>query len=111
MYFILQNFDEVLSVLENNKENLGIEFIKGRTINQFTGDGKNSNHLMVLNKDGEHDYSHGSIYEQYDAKFIGTCIPLLLNHEAKSYFHLEERLSEWINYIVQKKKLCIWKIC
>lgn len=34
---------------------------------------------------------------------LGSCIPLVLNHEAKVQYFLKMNVSRWINYIVQKR--------
>lgn len=47
--------------------------------------------------------SLGAVYEKYNAEFIGTCIPLVLNHEAKAKYRLQINVNNWINYIVKKR--------
>lgn len=95
----LPNYDQVLSELEKDKQRLGVKFVESQITNLSNNVTESRKHLMVL-KD---NVNLGSLQKKYEAKFIGTCIPLVLNPEAKSHFRLEERLSQWICYIVQKR--------
>lgn len=87
----LPNYDEVLTALENAKNHLKIDFLRATTahiddISDIEGKGKKSVHLIFRDDKGNQKTSLGSVYNKYESEFIGTCIPLVLNHEAKTQF-------------------------
>ncbi|MGG0287202.1 hypothetical protein ABEY41_19185 [Peribacillus butanolivorans] len=107
----LPNYDEVLIALEKNKTRLGIAFVKAQTYNSreaITKDyeGTVETHLMVRNDDDKESVNRmslGYVKYKYDTEFIGSCIPLLINYEAKTHYILENNVSHWISYIIQKR--------
>lgn len=106
--YSLPNYDDVLSSLENAKNHLKIDFIRattfqaGDTIDIFE-QRKKSVHLIVRDNEGNQKLSLGSVYNKYDSEFLGTCIPLILNYEAKTQFSFEPNVSYWIDYIAQNR--------
>ncbi|TVX77172.1 hypothetical protein FQP34_22375 [Peribacillus simplex] len=110
----LPNFDQVLSALEESKENLKIDLIRSTSglipnvsrkgeLDQNIDFRTKKTHLIVRDDEGTQKASLGGVYKAYDAEFIGTCIPLLLNYEAKTQYILKHNVSQWINYIVKNR--------
>lgn len=102
----LQNYVEAINTLENGKENLNIELVPTKT-KILSGENDiwdEKTFIKILDEDGKHVTGLGGIRKVFKPKFIGTCIPMALNHEAKSNYILENNVGQWINYIVKKRK-------
>lgn len=104
----LPNYEEVLEVLEKNKKDLGIDLKIAQTahiddIEDMENKGVKSAHLFGIDKESRRDVSLGGVYKEYNSEFIGSCIPLNLNHEAKAQYILGGNISNWINYIVKNR--------
>lgn len=104
----LENFEEVLEVLEKHKENLGIDLLMAKTalvddILNMNEKGIKSAHLFAINKENGLSDSLGGVNKEYKAEFIGSCIPLNLNHEAKIQYILGVNINNWINYLVRHR--------
>lgn len=102
----LQNYDEVITTLKDGKERLNIELVAAKT-KLLSGEKEiwdERTFIKILDKDGKHVAGLGGIGKEFNPKFIGTCIPISLNHEAKLNYILEHNVGEWINYIVRKRK-------
>lgn len=100
----LSNYEEVLSVLKQNKERLKVDFIESETNNMENLEKEVSHiHLLVRDEKGNPIGALGSVSKEYYSEFIGSCIPMILNHEAKTQYELSANVSNWINYIVRKR--------
>jgi hypothetical protein len=104
----LPNYDKVLTALENAKNQLKIDFLKATTVHiddiaNIETKGRKCVHLIVRDDEGNQKISLGSVYNKYETEFIGTCIPLVLNYEAKTQYNLETNVSYWIDYIAQNR--------
>lgn len=105
----LTNYDEVITALDNAKTKLKINFLRATTVHvddlaSIEEQGKKNIHMIVLNEEGGQKASLGSVHNKYSAEFVGTCIPLSLNHEAKTHYLLQYSVSRWINYVAQNRQ-------
>ncbi|MGE7917173.1 hypothetical protein [Lysinibacillus xylanilyticus] len=96
----LVNLNETVEELKKVKSSLKVNLldVTDRRIN------KKGINMIVLDKDGNHKASLGNLYSEYVyTEFIGNCMPLVLNHEAKSIYFLNIHISRWLNYIAQNR--------
>ncbi len=101
----LPNYDEVINTLEQNQKSLGIDLKVSKTaqlddLKSIDNKENRTAHLITTGEKGKEKMSLGGIHESYSEEFIGTSIPLTLNHEAKIYYEINYNVSNWINYIV-----------
>jgi hypothetical protein len=102
----LPNYDEVLEALEKARSHFKIDPLRattGHVDDIANGSGRRSVNLIVRDDKGNKKTSLGSVYNIYESEFIGTCIPLVLNHQAKTQYILEHNVSYWVDYIVQNR--------
>lgn len=101
----ISNYEETINVLNQNKDKLKIDLIRASTRSLTSMEEKeiHSTALIVRDEQGEQKGSLGSVYKEYSAEFIGSCIPLTLNYEAKAQYILNSNVSNWINYIVRNR--------
>jgi hypothetical protein len=104
----LNEYDETINALSKNKDKLKIELLHTNTVNiddyqEKETKGHKGVGLIVRNENGEMKTPLGTVYQEYRAEFIGSCIPLALNHQAKANYRLHTNVSNWINYIVVKR--------
>ncbi|MFJ8517691.1 hypothetical protein [Lysinibacillus xylanilyticus] len=91
----LSNFEQVIEELKSSNKII-IEEVQ----NIFADNRKGFNMIVIEN--GEKAYSLGTIYKKYNSEFQGNCMPLVLNHEAKTHYLLKKNVSRWLNYIIQQ---------
>jgi biopolymer transport protein ExbD len=106
---ILKEFDETISALHKSKDDYKIDLIASKTVNiddfkEIETKGSRGVGLIVRHEDGEMITSLGTVYPEYSAEFIGSCFPMMLNHQAKALYGLNLNVSKWINYIVINRK-------
>lgn len=108
----LTNFGEVLKDLEDRKTELDIEI--NRATNQKLEEHSISDESTVkisrlanlcLLKNGEKQATLGNVYKEYRPQFIGNCVPLVLDYEAKAEYTLPANISLWTSYIVQNTEV------
>jgi len=97
----IDNYDAVISSLEKNKDHLQINFIKTKT--RLLSDNSEYDHKVHLMIEND-TRNLGSVYANFRERFIGSCIPLTLNYEAKARYIFDSNLNNWINYIVRKRE-------
>jgi hypothetical protein len=106
----LTNYEEVISTLEDNKNQLNIDLTEAKTIRieeiQDISTSKSDIRTILFDKgkNGQRKSSLGGVTKNYSSEFIGTCIPLVLNYEAKTHYILEYNVGNWIKYIVRNRK-------
>lgn len=104
----ITNYDEVITALERDRARLNINILRARAHHiddlATNEEGEEYIHLIILEEDGKQKSSLGSIHTNYSPDLIGTCIPLILNYEAKSHYLLKYNVSRWISYIVQNRR-------
>lgn len=101
----LSNYEEVLNALNKEKEYLKINIQKSTTTN-LTSEGnkvEEYHQLMIEGQESKYGGSLGSVHKEYKEDFVGTCIPLIWNHEAKTQYVFRNNVSNWINYIVRNR--------
>ncbi|PEB16989.1 hypothetical protein COO08_19475 [Bacillus toyonensis] len=92
----LSNYEEVFEYLKDKAEELEIEVkesnitIESEIVNQFDID---------INKKGIYEGHLATIRKEYRSSFLGTCLPLTLNHEAKAKYIIHKQVRNWANYI------------
>lgn len=89
----LLNFDKVISTIEKNKNRLQVE-LNSKSINSVG--------LIEIDETGKKT-SLGTVNRDYNSTFIGSCIPLLLNHDSKVNYLLEHNVNSWIDYIAKHR--------
>jgi hypothetical protein len=108
----LPNFEEVLNALQISKDRLKIDLIKESTKdfdiiehNIYTtgNDGIRSAFIRLKDDKGDFITSLGQVHKEFNSVFVGSCIPMVLNHEAKTKYFLQSNVRNWINYIVRKR--------
>jgi hypothetical protein len=106
---VLQSFEKVISALNENKSQFGIvdelitvpddmdEFldIKNKVRKSVT--------ILVKNKQNHKSTFIGNVYNEHGSEFLGSCIPLVLNHEAKTKYILRYGIHELINHVVKNR--------
>lgn len=85
------NFENTLKVMELNKSDLDFKV--------FHHD-EDSAVASVLDEEGK-ERVLGSVTKTNDVSFVGSCVPMILNHEAKANYLLELNISNWTNYLVR----------
>lgn len=102
----LSNYEEVLESLEKNKQKLQIELKKesAMSVANIEDSDKDEGVYLIVKKDGPYKGSLGKCDIEYNEVFVGSCIPVVLNHEAKTMYILDNSVSNWINYIVRNRK-------
>lgn len=104
----LPNYDEVLETLNEARNHLQIDLLRAKTthienISDIEGKWEKSVDLIIRDEKGKQKTSLGRVYNKYEAQFIGSCMPLVLNHEAETQYILEPHVSYWIDYIAQNR--------
>jgi len=90
----IPNFEDTVNALKERKDNYGIH------LKDKNNEGA---HLLVNGKKDGKWTSLGGVYKSYNSEFIGSCIPLVLNHEAKAQYILENNVSNWVSFIVKNR--------
>lgn len=98
----IDNFEEVIKEIEKNKNELDVK-IKTTQIYQTNSNLKEEYAALFGIDNQSNSIFLGGVTERYPPEFIGTCIPLLLNHNANLEFKLPINLSKWMYYIIKNK--------
>ncbi|MCY9547302.1 hypothetical protein [Lysinibacillus xylanilyticus] len=94
----LVNLEETIAELNKVKNHLNVDIVN--VTNVFNK--KRGFNMVAQTEYGEHK-AMGNIYTEYNSEFLGNCIPLVLNYEAKSIYLLKSNVSRWLNFIVKNR--------
>lgn len=103
---VLENYEEVISLTKENQEDLGLKIYDFKTlkIDKVPDIESKRKVSAIIVKQKYPDRSLGGVYINYEEEFIGNCVPMAINYEAKVNYELPIEVSNWINYIVRAKK-------
>ncbi|MFU7590090.1 hypothetical protein ACMX9J_14290 [Priestia sp. RMT2NF4] len=97
----LPNFGEVVGAISKEQKRLKINMIGLDAITPgHTFQGRS---VKILPNDESTVPYIGDIEKECDPEFIGSCIPMILNYEAKTKYFLETNVSTFINYVMRKR--------
>ncbi|EMX0192427.1 hypothetical protein AAFX88_003433 [Bacillus cereus] len=103
----LSNYEEIFGFLRGNQEDLGIELKKDHELD-FENIPSNKRKKVTVRIKREGAYKgHLYVYKESMSSFLGSCVPLTLNHEAKATYVIPSNtgIGHWINYIARNKKV------
>ncbi|MED2035649.1 hypothetical protein P4V58_00080 [Bacillus wiedmannii] len=102
----LSNYEHVYKYLYTNTWGLNLQVKKNEPLDGglIKFDSKET-FIVHVTKDGVYKGYMGEYYEEYGKVFLGSCLPLSVNHEAKVKFVLHHSLRNWINYIIRYKTI------
>ncbi|MBT2685061.1 hypothetical protein [Bacillus sp. ISL-37] len=100
----LPNYEEVISILKTNQSKFEIEFEEFVTKKIANHDVPEIRSIAMYNKNKEGKRkSLGAVYKDGHRHFVGSCIPMILNHDAKIQYRINDNVSKWITQIVSKR--------
>lgn len=102
----ISNLDEVIANLDFRKYKFSAEKKEYRIskVGNVTFPEVISNTIYIKNEKNEVIDTIGSIYSIYNWEFIGSCVPIIINHQAKVNYEIPQNVSALLDIIARMKK-------